>query len=63
MDTIKIELTENEAQLFVLFQKHHAIIQVLETCGFFDMKNGSVEIHKDYDGNVKVAKVHKNLNF
>ena len=51
-DLIKLELTEEEAKLFVRFQKHYALVKLLEELGAFDVKNGSVEIHFDSFGGI-----------
>lgn len=41
----KIELSEKEAQSFIRFQKHRALIELLESVGAFDVKSGSITIH------------------
>lgn len=40
-----VELTETEAKLFIRFQKHRALIELLEQIGAFDIKSGSVTIN------------------
>ncbi len=45
MELINIQLTDNEAKAFVRFQKHRALIEMLEKLGVFDLHNGSCEIH------------------
>lgn len=62
MQTVLIEktpvyLTEEECQQFITFQKHRALIGVLDSVGFFQLKSGSVTIHMDSNG--KIAGVEK----
>lgn len=40
-----VELTPLEAQTFIAFQKHRALIGMLESIKAFDIKGGSVTIH------------------
>lgn len=44
-DTTTVSLTSAEANLFVTFQKHFSLIQLLESIGAFNVKSGSVTIH------------------
>lgn len=53
-----IFLTPEEAILFVQFQKHFALVQLLESIKAFDIKNGSVTLHFDSYG--KIASIDKN---
>ena len=50
LDKIAIYLTEQEALLFVEFQKQYALIRALESIGAFKVKSGSVTIHFDSNG-------------
>ena len=42
---IAIELNQEEAQLFVEFQKNYKNFEILYKSGIFDLKNGHAEIH------------------
>lgn len=55
MDKTTIELTVEEALLFVTFQKHHALVAFLESINAFDLKSGSVTIHFDAIGRISTA--------
>lgn len=56
-----IELTTIEAQSFVQFQKHRALIGLLESIKAFDVKNGSVTVHFSRLG--EIVSVEKNEHF
>lgn len=43
----KIELTSEDAIMFVNFQKRYAFIKLLESIGSFEIKGGSITIHFD----------------
>jgi len=45
LPTTTVFLTEEEAILFVKFQKHRALMGLLESIHAFDVKAGSVTIH------------------
>lgn len=52
-----IELTDIEAKSFIRFQKHRAIIELLESVKAFDVKSGSVTIHfNSFGGIVSITK-------
>lgn len=59
--TITIFLTEEEAKRFVQFQKHYAIIGLLESVDAFKLINGSVTIHFDALG--KIGAIEKHQDF
>ena len=44
---MQIELSEEDAQLFVLFRKHQDEFKKLLGEGLFQPYNGSVTVHKD----------------
>lgn len=48
----RIELTEEDALLFVKFQKRHAFIRLMESVGAFDIKTGCVKINFDNKGQI-----------
>lgn len=45
LSTTTIYLTEEEAKRFVSFQKHYALIGLLDSVNAFNIKSGSVTIH------------------
>lgn len=57
-----IHLTENEAKLFIQFQKHFALIGLLESIKAFDIRSGSVTIHFDSLGQIGGLKKEEHLN-
>lgn len=59
MDKIPINLTPDEALLFVTFQKHHALIALLDSIGAFDIRSGSVTIHFDSVGRISTAETNR----
>ncbi len=56
---VKVELSQGDAMLFVKFQKHHALISLLESMQAFDITNGSVEIHFDNLGRIGSIDKHQ----
>ena len=54
---IPIFLTDLEAKSFVEFQKHRAIIGLLESIDAFSIRGGSVTIH--FDNNGKISSLQK----
>lgn len=62
MDTlIKIELSEQDAKLFVEYQKRYSFMQLLESINAFDIRNGSVTIHFNAEGGI--GSVEKQQHF
>jgi hypothetical protein len=57
----KIELTTEEAKLFIEFQKRYAFIKAMDNLHIFDLKDGSVEIHFDSLGAIGLIKTHQNF--
>ena len=47
-----IQLTDLEAKTFMKFQKHRALIDLLEKIEAFEVKPGSVTIHFDTFGGI-----------
>lgn len=45
-----VELTPQDALLFVSFQKRYAFFQLLEMMHVFDLKNGSITVNFDPKG-------------
>lgn len=56
-----IELTPQDALLFVAFQKRYAFIELLESIGAFDIRSGSLTIHFDNVG--RLSTVDKNIHY
>lgn len=57
-----VELTPEDALLFMQFQKRYAFIQLLESVGAFDIKSGHITIHFDNlggIGSVDIERHHK----
>lgn len=59
METTKIELTEEEARLFVEFQKRFLFMQMLASLDAFNIKGGRVIIHFDNFGDINSVDVQK----
>ena len=54
-----INLTHEDAQQFVRYQKHKALIDLLENVGAFDMKGGSITLHFGISGEIKTIDKHE----
>jgi hypothetical protein len=55
----KIELTKRDAEMFIEFQKHYALIGLLNSIKAFDIKGGSVTIHFGSMGEIKTVDKHE----
>ena len=51
--TTAVYLTEHEAQMFLNFQKHYALIGLLESIKAFDIKGGNITIHFNKLGQIQ----------
>ena len=60
-ETVTLILPPAEAALFVEFQKHHDKVMKLLTARVFDVRDGSVVIHYDHDGNIRTIDRHDHL--
>lgn len=60
-DLIKVELNNEDALLFVKFQKRHAFIKLMESMGAFDIKSGSLTIHFDQYGGIGSVDVNRHF--
>ena len=58
---IAIQLTEADAKKFVQFQKHYALLGLLESIGAFQIKDGNVKIHFDHSGQIKAIDKFENF--
>lgn len=54
-----VELTKEDALLFVEFQKRHALFALLESLGAFAIRNGSVTINFDSMGAISSVNKHE----
>lgn len=57
---IAVEMTEEDAILFVKFRKFQGTFNLLVSSGVADIKNGSMTLHFDGNGNVKNVQVIQN---
>jgi hypothetical protein len=53
MDTVTVILTTPEAEMFKSFNQFHATFALMVTKGVFDVKNGSITMHFDNEGNIQ----------
>lgn len=53
-----IELTDKDAQAFLLFRKYQEKIALLVENRVFDLLNGSAEIHFNKDGEIASIDMH-----
>lgn len=56
-----VELTMEDAALFIEFQKRYSFIQLLNSLGVFDLKSASVTINFDVYG--QIGSVEKREHF
>lgn len=54
-----ILLTPDEALAYATFQKHHALIRLLDGLGVFDIRSGSCEIHFNSMGGIGSVDVRR----
>lgn len=47
-----VYLTEEEARLFIEFQKRYAFMQLLESLDVFKIRSGSITVHFDNTGEI-----------
>ena len=47
---MNIDLTDEDAKLFLKFRELQDIFEVLDECGAFDVRNGSTTMHFNADG-------------
>lgn len=60
-EQITIFLTPEEANLFLEFRKNQDDFMILKANGIFELKNGSMLIHKDINGRVREIIVNQIL--
>jgi hypothetical protein len=56
-----VYLTPEDAEAFINFQKHFSFIQILETLGVFQIRNGSVTINFDGVGRVGSVDMYRHF--
>lgn len=52
-ETVKLELTPYEAELFMAFRKHQDQFEVLREAGVFDVRNGKAVLSFDSAGTLQ----------
>jgi len=60
-EQVTIFLTPVEAELFKSFREHQTDFMILKSNGIFDLKNGSMTIHKDEKGLVRKIETNQVL--
>ena len=65
VEPIKTEvfMDDKAAKQYVTMLKYWHVIKELEAIDFYRLKNGSVELHKDYLGNLSAIKTHTLITF
>jgi len=58
---IAVEMTEEDAALFVRFRKFQHAIELLDENGVVGLKNGSVTLHYDKFGTIRTVQVVRNF--
>ena len=61
MALVAVQLTEEDAKLFLIYQKRYQFMKLLESLGVFDLKNGSAEIHFDNLGQIAKIDLHSHI--
>ena len=59
MELITVQLTQADAEAFVKFQKYHTLIGLLESIRALDIRDGSIKIHFNHLGEIKVIDKHE----
>ena len=53
-----IELSDDEAALFMAFRKNQALLAALVEAGLFELRDGSMTVHVGHDGQVSLETRH-----
>ena len=61
MDKTAVYLTDDEALLFVQYQKRYAFMKILEDLGAFDLKSGSLTLHFDNLGGIGSVDIQRHI--
>lgn len=59
MELTTVQLTPEEAKLFIEFQKRYAFMQLLESVDAFNIKEGSIEVRFDNLGGIGSMEIRK----
>ena len=54
-EKIAIYVPDDEAKLFLLFQEYYDVFRLMVEHHVFDVRNGSVTLHFDKNGNIKTV--------
>jgi hypothetical protein len=54
-----IELTDEDAELFKVFQQHYDIIKYMAAVGCFEIRRGDFTVHFDREG--KISSIERRL--
>lgn len=55
----QVFLNDDEALAFIQFQKHYALVKLLESIKAFDIRGGSITIHFGTMGEIKTVDKHE----
>lgn len=58
MNNTVLELNAQEIQSFMAWREHQDTFEKLQELGVFGVRNGSVELHFDTEGNLSSALLH-----
>ena len=53
-----LQLTDEEARLFVLFRQHQEMMQALLSANVFQTKNGQANLHFNHQATLMQVEVH-----
>lgn len=59
-ELIKIELSAEDCELFKLFQQYHEDFRTLVDSGLFNVRNGSVIVNFNPQGQLSTVEIHQN---
>jgi len=59
IETVVVHMTQEEARLFILFQKHYKFVELLENADAFNLKGGFVTLHFTNEGEVGSVDVQR----
>ena len=62
-ETVKVELSPEEAQLFIMFQKFHTDFTRMVGAGVFDVKGSQAILHFDEKGDLRRIEIYKGFKF
>lgn len=60
---ISVDLTEDEAKLFLQFRKFQDVFNNMTISGVFDLKGSSATLHFDENGELRKVEVYKGFKF